>query len=301
MYQKVRRRLFQRIVLFEPKSGTILDLSTRYVLSNGGPENSEEYAKTTTGSSRPTSRTNTVEVPITHREIASVASVVRRYRCPFKGIFLGPEGSDLWYWGEPARAQIQDPSVEGGAQSEKVLRMESDVFHPGIWEGMGVVEGVPWRGTSAQKRDGSFYLRPKGTPRPGYEGPLWSCPSDASVSLSGDASNISKQGKAIIEVEFPVWRTDLELFSRTGTIKGGLRALDWDGNTLAGPSKTITTPEKTWSIKASIEDASRTPIISVKHMENAYGTLEGTASPDCTRVSSPIWNNTSIVITDETF
>lgn len=284
--------------MWEPKSGTILDLSTRYVLPLEGPQDSEEYTPTTTGSKIPIKRTHSVQIPVTHSEAASLIPVIQRFDCPVKAAFLGEVGTDSWMWLEPSKLQVTDPTVEPTLNAERVLEIESSVFFPAIWEGVDITEGVPWRATEDVYRDNRV-LRPKGNLRPDYEGPLWQVNHpDASVDYAGNAD--LGDGHADLYFEFPVWGSTVELGAEDGTLTGYAEALGWDGSVIAGPDKKITLPEKTWKLHIQVSEANRSPVLHIRGMSEPYGVLEGTATPDCTRVTTPIWKNSALVITDET-
>lgn len=298
MAPTVRRRLFKRVVFWQPATGTIIDLSTRYVLPLEGPSEQEEYASLTTGSKRPVRRTNSVQVPLTHHEAADISTVLHRFQCPMKAVFVGGPKADCWTWLEPTRLQVRDPAVESGLQAEKVIDFETDVFYPAVWEGMGLLSGVPWRGTTEQQRNGNSVLRNEGNARPGYEGPLWSVPTGASVDMSGNASGIDSGNPAKIELEFPVWGATLRIDDEVNNLTGTLEPYDWDGNSLSGANQQITVPRKTWTIQATVEGADTVPDIEVVFTGEGYGVLEGAPSPDCSRVSDPLWSNTELVLTD---
>lgn len=207
-----------------------------------------------------------------------------------KAVFLGPSQADVWAWLEPSKIQVRDPNTEAGQQPGRVLDLESDIFYPAIWEGMGLLSGVPWRGTTQQVRNGNNVLRTEGNVRAGYEGPLWSVPAGASVNLSGNASGIDSANPATLEFQFPAWGSVIRLDDETETLSGSLEALDWNGNSLAGPSQELTIPVGTWTVKATVEDSPEVPDVYVVRCGESFGVVEGGASPDCSPVSNPNWD-----------
>jgi hypothetical protein len=297
MPQNIRRRLFGRVVLWDTKGGTIIDLPSRNVLSFGGPSESEEYARLASGDREVVSRSHIAQIPITRREAAEVSEVLQKVGCPFKAAFLGINGTDSWMWLEPTKLQVTDPEVSAGQLSEKVLELNTNVFYPAIWEGMSLIEGVPWRGTSEQTRNGNSVLRSKNGTRPGYEGPLWNVPSGTSVDLTGNADTIGSNNPATVKIEFPAWNCKLEVESEEN-ITATIEAQDWGGNIISSGNP-LRIPDKTWYVNLIVESANRQPHLNQTLLGESYGVLEGNVSEDCSRVANPLWSETGLVITGE--
>lgn len=295
--QQIERRIFARTVLWQPSGGTIIDLPSRHVNSFGGPSESEEYVSLASGDKTTVRRNHRAEIPITNREASLITNVLQRTRCPFKCAFIGLPNTDNWVWLEPTRIQITNPEISPGQLSERVIDIESSVFYPAISQGMGLLESVPWRGTTQGTRNGNNVLRPKGNARSGYEGPLWNVPSGTSVDLKGNADTISSTDSATIKFELPIWDLGITLSNEVGNISGKIEALDWDGNVLDSGSTNLVLPTRTWQVKVYIHSTDFEPHISVNSIQEAYGVLEGRVSPDCSRVSSPIWNEANTVLT----
>lgn len=295
MPQNIRRRLFGRIVLWDPNGGTIIDLPSRNVLSFGGPSESEEYARLASGDREVVSRSHIAQIPITRREAAEVSEVLQKVGCPFKAAFLGINGTDSWMWLEPTKLQVTDPEVSAGQLSEKVLELNTNVFYPAIWEGMSLIEGIPWRGTSQQTRDGNNVLRNKNGSRPGYQGPLWNVPEGTTVDLTGNGDTIDSNNPATVKFEFPVWGLEIE---SQGSITATIEAQDWNGNVISSGNP-LRLPDKTWYVNLIIESVNTQPHLNQTILGKARGVLEGDVSPDCSRVADPLWAKTDLVLTGE--
>jgi hypothetical protein len=297
MPQNIRRRLFGRIVLWDTKGGTIIDLPSRNVLSFGGPSESEEHVRLASGDREVVSRSHTAQIPITRREASEVSEVLQKVGCPFKAAFLGINGTDSWMWLEPTKLQVTDPEVSAGQLSEKVLELNTNVFYPAIWEGMSLIEGIPWRGTKQQDRGGNNVLRNKSNIKPGYQGPLWKVGASSSIDLKGDTNKISSSNPAKLKFEFPIWDSTLTI-ENNSKVDFEIRSLDWDGN-LIDSGQTINIPEKSWYLQIIIESAIREPLLTIERIGDTFGLLEGRVPNNCQRVSSPIWNETDLVLTAE--
>lgn len=293
----VKRRLFNRVVIWDTKGGTILDLPSRYVLSGASPSISEEYVDLANGSQVPVRRTSEVQVPITANELDVLAEVIQRSKCPVKAAFIGQEGTDSFLWLEPTRLQVRDPQVETGLQAQKVLELKSKVFYPGIWESEDLVGGIPWQGTEGvvfEDIEGSpTRLEPKGEPRFGYRGPGWEVSSESdSVDLKGEAQ-LSSDAK--LDFDFPVWGATLTIDTIVGFSLGNIvvNALNFNKSVI----KTVTAqddtefviPEKTWSIEISVSSSTARPKVRVKNTNVKRPAIAyvGKVSPDCQKVDDP--------------
>ena len=302
MSRFVRRRLFERIVFWQPASGTIIDLPSRFALSFEGPSNSEEYVQLTDGTERPVRRTSQVQVPVVARELALMGDIFQSLNCPVHAAFIGGPKADSWMWLEDTRLNVTDPAVSSGLQVEKVLNLTSHIYYPAIWEGMDLLEGVPWQGTEAVNPndnlakdlqiDGVSLVRTGSGSRPGYKGPLWTAGENATVDLAGNASNLTSLSQAIIEIEFPVWYSTLELKSVEGygLTNARIQAVNWDGTAIQTSTGELQIPKNTWSVRCILDDANARPRLLVKNTgENKARVYAGGVTPDCSRVSDPNW------------
>jgi hypothetical protein len=307
----VKRRLFSRVVLWDTKGGTILDLPTRYVLPGANPVESEEYVDLANGSQTPIRRTHEVNIPITSRELDVMGEVIQRTKCPVKAAFIGPSGTDNFLWLEPTRLQVTDPETDPGEQARKVLKLKSNVFYAGIWEGSDLISGVPWQGTQDYKNpeNSRVEMRMRGEQniRKGYKGPIWEIASSNAtgrkVDLVGNTSDITDSTPAIIRFEFPVWGAKIKLDSPPGyeVIDATIRALDFDGNTMVsdsgGDGATIKMPKESWFIEVELKDTEARPKVKVERSnegaEYTFGSAlyVGDYVPDCNRTENPSFDN----------
>jgi hypothetical protein len=280
MPQNIRRRLFARIVLWDPNGGTIIDLPSRNVLSFGGPSESEEYVRLASGDREVVSRSHNVQIPIIGREENVVLEALTEARKSLKCIFLGPDGTDVWMWLEPTKPTITDPQVNPGDFSNKVLQLNTNVFYPAIWEGMSIFEGIPWRGTTEQIRDGNNVLRRNVGERPGYEGPLWNVPDGGSVNLVGEAGGrISDTNPATVTIDFPLPGVELQMESG-GAYDSTLYALSETGTVLqytdSLQSLDMVLPKDTRQVKLEIRSSNEPVLVTVNRVGNSQGVQEGT-------------------------
>jgi hypothetical protein len=274
MPQNIRRRLFGRIVLWDTKGGTIIDLPSRNVLSFGGPSESEQYVRLASGDREVVSRSHTAQIPISSVRETEIIQVLQRNKSKVKALFLGINGTDNFIWLEPTRIQVTEPEVSPGSIGRKVAQLDTNVFYPSIWEGMSIIEGVPWLGTEQSKRGSKNVLRHKNGIRPGYKGPLWEVPSGASVDLGGSITSISEQNPATLKWEFPVGGIKLKIVS-DGAFSGSLYALNENDSEISSSniSRTLVTPSGTKKLKLELEKSNSKVGVVVKEIGNPVGVI----------------------------
>jgi hypothetical protein len=290
----VKRRLFSRVVLWDTKGGTILDLPTRYVLPGANPVESEEYVDLANGSQTPIRRTHEVNIPITARELDVMGEVIQRTKCPVKAAFIGPNGTDNFLWLEPTRLQITDPEIDPGQQARKILKLKSNVFYPGIWEGSDLISGVPWQGTHDWKNpdNNAIEIRQEGKERRGYQGPIFEVSDnqvrDRSVSIGGATTAFSSTNPAIINFEFPVWNTEIVLEAPAGYRIGDatLRTKRWDGLVLesdsSGEGASVSIEKPVFSVELEVLSTEARPRLKVVNTVKQEPKLwVGEYNPDC--------------------
>lgn len=296
---QVAKRLFARVLVWQPASGTILDLPSRAVHSSGSITKDESRVTIATGSSRATSRTHNAQIPVTRNEHQAISKVLRRTDCPVKAAFIGVEDTESYMWLEPTRINLASPEADSGYAYTSLV-LENSIFHPAIWRGEDLLRGVPWQGTKDWKdpRDGSISMRPEGNVRRGYEGPLWliaaSSTQDRTVDLRGESSGLTETAPAISRFEFPAWGARVRLKAPSGYVvnQGEIRALDFNGSLMdtasGGENATLSIPREAWYLEVKIVDTEARPRLRVLHPgDSSARVYAGAVTPDCSRVSDP--------------
>jgi hypothetical protein len=277
MPQNIRRRLFGRVVLWEPNGGTVIDLPSRNVLSFGGPSESEEYVRLASGDREVISRSYTVQIPITSVEGTEVIESLQRNGSKIKASFVGIKGTDTFMWLEPTKVQVTDPEVSAGDIGRKVVELNTNVFYPAIWDGMSILEGIPWRGTESKKDGIRFVLRPNDKIRPGYDGPLWECPGNSFVDIKGATSGITSSEEASVKVGFPVSGCKLKIESKKSfdakilsfnSAESLIRDSDYRGN-----SNKIVLPENTFYVGVEIYNSESPVRLLIEEIGSPEGLL----------------------------
>jgi hypothetical protein len=254
-----------------------------------------------------------------------MAKIFQQTNCPVKAAFLGIGGTDHWMWLEPTRANITEPAIEAGSFADRVLDLQSNIFYPAIWEGMDLLEGIPWQGTEAKKDDdlskdlqlnGVQLIRTGSGLRPGYQGPRWSSGENASVDMLGATTNVNDLSQAIVEFNFPAWFATVDLVAPPGfsLTNPEIQAIAWDGSILDSGSGPLELPKETWKVRALIDGSTARPRLELKNtgFTNAR-VYTGHTVPDCSPPSGkppwktlpdpnipPEWDNREDVLFDET-
>ena len=296
MSKLVTRRLFARVVVWQPATGAIIDLPSRSVTAGGGFSRNESRAVMSDGSSEPTSRSHSLRIPITHEEARVAARLFRVNNCPARAALMGVEGTEHVLWHEETRVGIESPEADPG-RSSKDLVLESSIFSPAIFRGMNLIEGVPWQGTAAKDIGSETQMRYRGSGyRPGYEGPAFEVASgDVEVDMLGASTGLTE---ATVRFEFPAWGSVLKLgaVSEYTLDAGTLKVLDWDETVLgsADAEQTLKVPRKAWYVEVGLAGAEGRPRLDIVSPGIGRGRfLAGHPREDCTRGPEPPWEEIS--------
>ena len=294
MSKLVTRRLFARVLVWQPATGAIIDLPSRSVTAGGGFSREETRAVMSDGSAEPTSRSHSLRVPITHEEARLASRLFRVNACPARAALIGVEGTEHVLWHEETRVNVESPESDPG-RSSKDLVLDSSIFSPAIFRGMNLIEGVPWQATEAKEIDNEYQMRyPGGGYRPGYEGPVFGVGSPGvEVSMLGVPSGLSE---ATVQFEFPAWGSVLKLGAVAGyTLDNGiLKVLDWNESVLAfaGAEQELTVPDRAWYVEVGLAGTGGRPRLDVVRPGVEQGKfLTGNREKACERsAQEPPWD-----------
>jgi len=153
------RTLLRRVVLYQPVTGTILDMPATRLLSAEPLQVEESRAQTAAGSTVARTRNHTLRLRLGTNEEARMAERMADgggCRC----MMLGAPGTQNIVWGESATLSTVPES--GGALSvgAREVQLETSVFHADISRGVDLLNSVPWMGASA---DRAYALAPSGS------------------------------------------------------------------------------------------------------------------------------------------
>lgn len=143
------RDLFQRLVIFQPSSGYICDLSARRALRANGIDASEERARMADGTTRAVNREYTVRLPVIGSEEAEILEQMKTIGCPVQALGIGDDGvKHFMFWEEAALSLVDD---RGGALTAppRTLEVQSSVFDAAVFQGTDLLSGLPWHCTTA--------------------------------------------------------------------------------------------------------------------------------------------------------
>jgi len=292
MSKLVTKRLFARVVVWQPATGAIIDLPSRSVTAGGGFSREESRAVMSDGSAEPTSRSHSLRVPMSHEEARVASRLLRLNGCPTRAALIGVEGTEHVLWHEETRANIESAETDPG-RSAKDLVLESSIFSPAIFRGMNLIEGVPWQATEARDTGSGIEMRYPGKGyRPGYEGPAFGVGSpDVEVDMLGVPTGLSE---ATVQFEFPAWGSVLKLGAVAGYTldQGILKVLDWEESVLdfADPGTELTVPESAWYVEVGLAGTGGRPRLDIVRPGVGQGKfLTGHPREDCTRGPEPPW------------
>lgn len=292
MSKLVTKRLFARVLVWQPATGAIIDLPSRSVSASGGFSREESRAVMSSGSAEPISRSHSLRVPIAHEEARIASRLFRVNNCPARAALIGVGGTEHVLWHEETRVNVESPEA-GPGRSSKDLVLESSIFSPAIFRGMNLIEGFPWQGTEAKDTGSRIEMRYPGEGyRPGYEGPAFGVGSpDVTVDMLGASTGLSE---ATVRFEFPAWGSVLKLgaVAEYTLDSGRLKALDWNGSVLASASaeQQLEVPRQAWYVEVSLAGSGGRPRLDIVSPGINQGKfLTGHPRQDCTRGPEPPW------------
>lgn len=157
----MKRRHFQRIVLWQECVGNVLDLPSRFCLASSGPDVQEDRTATTAGTERATSRSHVIEIPLSEEETARLANIMEElsdlYGHRVGATLLGSSGAGHIHWAQPTSLQVTPESRDFFGRAASTLRLQTAVFHAAVGEGESLIEPIPWEGTSTVGALGKAY------------------------------------------------------------------------------------------------------------------------------------------------
>jgi len=140
------KSLYRRLVLFQPATGTKIDVPAERLLSTEIPVVEEERVSTADGTTRARGRTFRLPLRLAGEEEAQAA---RRMAdaAGVQAILLGAPSTRQVVWAEDATlADVPEAAAPLTATAREVT-LETTAFHADIGAGRDLFAGVPWDGT----------------------------------------------------------------------------------------------------------------------------------------------------------
>lgn len=175
-------RLYDRILVAQLSTGSILDLSPTEVRQDLGRSFRENTQTMDDGSAWRRSQQNSIAVPLLENDQVSLARAMIRQNCPCIAIGLGLENTKHLGFFEEARLRL-NPEDEGSvAMAADTLIIETSARYPDIADSNDLWDPIPFRDTDDTRLDSIVRL---GTEVTGFSGN----PDDA-TTISQDPVDI---------------------------------------------------------------------------------------------------------------
>lgn len=311
------RTHYGRVILFQERSGFVVDLGPRSVLATATPGTTEEVL-IVEGTELVISRSFSLSIPLVESHVIDALRVMERIGCDTRAIMLGGPGAVSYLWHvDGSKLAVTD--VNRGAKTFSGARAEltSRIFQGAIYQDSNIIGGIPFECTHTEtvfassslgcgSGSGGFFdggsgfdtdyaLRSFGASH--YVGPYWSPDSsDMEVSASG-VPNFGSGSQVILQMTFPAQGATLKL---SGDATFAVFFYDWQINGVGGVAHNpgfdveYTVPSNTWRMDVVMQDPTLgKPIVECANPGPAvaprYGECIDCGNPLAVVTTTPSW------------
>lgn len=306
----ILRRLFRRIVLWQPNTGFVVELPGRLVASNIFPEQQETTEPAVDGRRVLLERHSYADFSQIDSTRQEYINLMRQLYChPVRAIMLGPANTKHVLWYEPSSLNGLEKGSAFGQFAGQGVRLDQHVVHPAIFQGTDLLFGIPWACTSAEE-GGLGYFPYYGSSGSGsgeegsgsgavnyrlgtshllsYDGPFYVVSSlTPSVNASGVLTGDGEEVELVIEAPIGGARVRLETSD-----PAAIEFYDWSQGTLltsAPNGVTRLVPYLTAYIRIVFFNASERPRLEIISPGKALASRDGVCVSCGTRTEEVPW------------
>ena len=298
-----RDTTFNRLVLWQERSGAVVDIMGWEALANSTPQDLSVYyngsrASRLTGS-------NSLAMRVIKSDLIRHLKKMQALGCDVQLALFGFVRHELWLVN--SRLQMIDQWNPGGRIAGSMMQINQARKAGAIMQLTNILEFAPWYNTVATLDEpgasgsgsgsgagsgtsGTYVLMDR--KNTGFNGPLWNVADGDAVDSLGTLTG----SEAELEFVFPCGTMILDL---VGNWAGTITQLDWLGLTLEqddkiyGQDLEITLDPIIWKIRVTVSRADEMPRATVQHAGSSQGTREGLcldcADPSAVAEGVPSW------------
>lgn len=283
---------FQRIVLFQPRTGWVADLPGSHFLASS-IEGDVSTFETGDGREEPVSRAKTWTVRVTDHDDIHQLRLMEKEGCDLQAIGVGWGNHMMWY--SNSGFVVRDFGNGPGSFAGVAVTLRSTLFRPAVWRSDNVIAGVPWECEQGVQdaTDSNYYFQGYD----GYAGPRWNVlGTDANAGTDG-ALSASASGDPTLDILFPLAGAVIEA---GGSWIGSILQLDWSGATLStlghngAAGNTDVIEAGCWKLRFAPTSASTTPKLFINTpgaSANRTGGCIDCSNPAATYSGPPSWSS----------
>lgn len=279
----IARDRYDRIVLWLSNQGWVADVAGREARTTATPSAEISGFRAGDGTTRALRRRHSFELQAYGREVRNHVRRIASIGCRARMVALSWGGAHQ-FWYEPTHLQFRDTRSGIRDFAGGIVRLDTRVATPAVWQSNNLIDGIPWRCGEAVADGASWILRDPFTS--GYEGPEWIVSEGDTVSCVGVAA---LDDEATLTLELPIGGATIMLSGATGT----LSALGWAGASIETVANDVALvlPFNTWEVELVVTSADGPPRLEVIRPGQALPPRFGGFDDDCfTRLETlPPW------------
>ncbi len=284
---------FNRFVMWQPRTGAVLDVMGHEALATATPLQQGRYMAGSAGLR--VAATDSLNLQLIRGTHVSHAKAMRDLGCDVRMASFGFVRHQMWL--ADGRLRVVDQRSQGNQFAGASIGLDNSLASAAICQVTNILECAAWNSTTAQQEaagsgsgGGDYYLRTR-KPQP-FTGPEWEVSAGDRVTSGGTFYGSSAQ----LQFIFPIGTARLDA---VGNWAGTIKQLSWQGVTLAttnkatGVSASIEMHERVWQIQVTVTEALEQPRITVAFAGQSQGVRNGVcldcADPDAVADQVPDW------------
>jgi len=276
---------FNRLLLWQERSGAVVDIMGWEALANATPADRSAYYKGS--ASTRLSGSNSMAMRVIKSELIRQLKKMEALGCDIRAAMFGFVRHDMWL--VDSKLAMWDAWNPGGrlAGSQLVIQQARD--SGAIMQLTNILEFAPWYNSVAtvatpdvpgsgsgsgfaSGSSGTWHLLDR--KNTSFNGPTWQVEEGDSVDSLGSFTGI----EAVMEFVFPAGTMVLDLI---GNWAGTLTEINWNGGIIEETTKVygqdgqVTLDEQVWKVRVSVTSADEMPRLTVNHAGQSQGVREG--------------------------
>ena len=291
-YTTIRRdTTFNRLVMWQERSGSVLDVMGHEALAAATPKSSGKYF--TGSASARVDGVEEYEFQLIKSDLVKHAKKMMASQCAVHLVAFGFDTHQMWLSDSTLRAI--DQRAGGGGMAGAELQLDSQYVSAAVCQVTNILECAPWNsavakvdvaavpgsGSGGASGEGAVYTL-KTFKKTSFNGPEWIVDEGDRVTSGGTF----KGSLATLSFVFPVGTAR---FNFVGEWTGTIRQIGWNGGTIQEDAKTagvdlsVTMDATLWILEIEVTQADERPRMVLQFAGQSQGTRDGV----CIECSDP--------------
>ncbi len=298
-----RDTTFNRMVMWQPRSGAVVDVMGHEALANATPADRSIYYRGS--SSTKLSGSNSLAMRVIKSDLLRQMWKMKNLGCDIQLAMFGFSRHQMWL--SDSKLQMVPQWNQGGRMAGQRIEVNMARSAAAISQVTNLFEFAPWYNTTATVSQAAASGSGSGSgagsgsaasyvlldrKNTGFNGPLWEVDAGDAVDSLGTFTG----DEAVLEFIFPVGSMQVRF---EGNWAGSIVCKDWQGLTVSTDAKTygqdseITLPLNLWQLRITVTQADEMPRAVVVYAGSSQGVREGVcldcSDPDAVASGVPDW------------